>query len=273
MAAAARVAQQFIAARVLTKCGAPRGAAAAAAAALPNFYVTSCRRAASTGGGIAAADAARPDYYRVLGLQKDATADEVKAAFRALAKRHHPDVLASSAPGSGAGDLELFKLVNEAHSVLCDPALRRDYDAEKFSRATLLRRRNEGVRGPSSGAPAPGAIVQFTRSGAAGSSLTAEELAKLSPDAAFRASVARAQERARDTARFRGTLARANRAKVRARSRVCLFLRVAIFPTLFFLTTPPLQVDVLTESESFLSVATPYLVAIGIWGSAFLLFR
>jgi hypothetical protein len=160
----------------------------------------------ATTSGIDAPAAAQPDYYRVLGLKRTASSDEVKAAFRDLAKKHHPDVLAASS--TAVVDMEFFKLLNEAYKVLSDPLLRREYDSEKFSRATLLRMRNEGR----AAAGADGGIVQFSRS--AGGGLTAEELAKLSPDEAFQRSVERANERVRDNMRFRATLARANRAKV-----------------------------------------------------------
>jgi len=164
------------------------------------------RRTMATTSGVDAPAAAQPDYYRVLGLKRTASSDEVKAAFRDLAKKHHPDVLAASS--TAVVDMEFFKLLNEAYKVLSDPLLRREYDSEKFSRATLLRMRNEGR----AAAGADGGIVQFSRS--AGGGLTAEELAKLSPDEAFQRSVERANERVRDNMRFRATLARANRAKV-----------------------------------------------------------
>ena len=60
------------------------------------------------------------DYYHLLGLKKDASAEEVKAAFRRLAKQHHPDM-----PG---GNAEKFKEVNEAYQVLSDDKKRQQYD-------------------------------------------------------------------------------------------------------------------------------------------------
>jgi molecular chaperone DnaJ len=60
------------------------------------------------------------DYYEVLGVGKDASADEVKKAFRRLAVQHHPD--------KEGGDEAKFKEVNEAYEVLKDPSKRQRYD-------------------------------------------------------------------------------------------------------------------------------------------------
>lgn len=59
------------------------------------------------------------DYYKVLGVEKDASDTELKKAYRKLASEHHPD---------HNGDEEKFKKVNEAYSVLSDPQKRQDYD-------------------------------------------------------------------------------------------------------------------------------------------------
>ena len=63
------------------------------------------------------------DYYATLGVDRRAPADEVKAAFRALARKHHPDVN----PGDRAAE-QRFKEINEAYEVLGDPETRRKYD-------------------------------------------------------------------------------------------------------------------------------------------------
>ena len=63
------------------------------------------------------------DYYATLGVSRNAPPDEVKAAFRKLARKHHPDVN----PGDPAAE-ERFKTVNEAYEVLGNPDTRRQYD-------------------------------------------------------------------------------------------------------------------------------------------------
>ena len=66
---------------------------------------------------------AKRDYYEVLGLQKGATADQVKAAFRKLAKQHHPDSNHGDPGAEGK-----FKEINEAYEVLKDDQKRSAYD-------------------------------------------------------------------------------------------------------------------------------------------------
>src|SRR5438876_348794 len=67
--------------------------------------------------------AAAKDYYQVLGVPETATVDEIKKAFRRLAKQYHPDRNPDNAQAA-----ERFKEINEAQDVLSDPAKRKRYD-------------------------------------------------------------------------------------------------------------------------------------------------
>lgn len=71
---------------------------------------------------------AKRDYYEVLGVSKAASPEEVKSAYRRLARQYHPDVAKEDPKAAEAK----FKEISEAYEVLADPQKRRDYDQHGF---------------------------------------------------------------------------------------------------------------------------------------------
>src|ERR1700724_4091017 len=63
------------------------------------------------------------DFYSVLGVSSSASQDEIKKAYRKLAKKHHPDANAADPKAA-----ERFKEISEANNVLGDPEKRKQYD-------------------------------------------------------------------------------------------------------------------------------------------------
>src|ERR1700759_1703514 len=69
----------------------------------------------------------KKDYYEILGVKKSASADDIRKAFRKLARKYHPDVN----PGDKSAE-EKFKTLSEANDVLSDPKKRKIYDQVGF---------------------------------------------------------------------------------------------------------------------------------------------
>ncbi|WP_164918970.1 DnaJ domain-containing protein [Caproiciproducens sp. NJN-50] len=67
------------------------------------------------------------DYYEILGIDEHATQEQIKASYRTLAKKYHPDV--NDAPNAAA----FFRLIQEAYETLSNPAQRKEYDESNFN--------------------------------------------------------------------------------------------------------------------------------------------
>ena len=114
----------------------------------------------------------KKDYYEILGVKKSASADDIRKAFRKLARKYHPDVN----PGDKAAE-EKFKALSEANEVLSDPKKRKIYDQVGFysdnidaATAEAYARAGGGAAGPGAGFPgappgggAPGCKLRFRR--------------------------------------------------------------------------------------------------------------
>src|SRR4030095_11571020 len=87
------------------------------------------------------------DYYKILGVEKNATADEIKKAYRKLAVKLHPDLNPNDKEAQ-----KKFQEINEANEVLSDPEKSKKYDqygkdwkhAEQFEEARQQQRQRKG---------------------------------------------------------------------------------------------------------------------------------
>ena len=95
----------------------------------------------------------KKDYYEILGVKKSASADDIRKAFRKLARKYHPDVN----PGDKSAE-EKFKALSEANDVLSDPKKRKIYDqvgfySDNIDPATAEAYARAGSAGSTSGFP------------------------------------------------------------------------------------------------------------------------
>lgn len=105
------------------------------------------------------------DYYKILGLTKTATAKDIKAAYRKLARKYHPDLNPKDKEAK-----KNFQQINEANEVLSDPEKRKKFDqygtdwqhAEEFEKAKQNQQYSSGPRGQRfSGGQADGDFSEF----------------------------------------------------------------------------------------------------------------
>src|SRR6202000_3338548 len=87
------------------------------------------------------------DYYKILGVNKTATQDQIKSAYRKLARKYHPDVNPNDKEAH-----KKFQEINEANEVLSDPEKRKKYDAygenwqhaEQYEQARKAQQQQQG---------------------------------------------------------------------------------------------------------------------------------
>lgn len=77
------------------------------------------------------------DYYAILGLDRGASKDSVRLAYRRLARENHPDLVQHLGADASERAASLMRAINEAYHVLSDTRLRRDYDAGMLSSGLL----------------------------------------------------------------------------------------------------------------------------------------
>jgi len=94
------------------------------------------------------------DYYKILGVEKNASLDEIKLAYRRLAAKNHPDK---------GGDTQAFQKIQEAYNVLGDPQKKQQYDNPQKSMFDSPFGPFGGPGGPFGGHPFEDIINQFTR--------------------------------------------------------------------------------------------------------------
>jgi len=108
------------------------------------------------------------DYYKILGIEKTATAKDIKAAYRKLARKYHPDLNPNNKDATKS-----FQQINEANEVLSDPEKRKKYDeygkdwqhADQFENAKQYQEQSSNQRGARyTGAQSEGDFSDFFES-------------------------------------------------------------------------------------------------------------
>ena len=109
--------------------------------------------------------APKHDYYETLGVERKASVDEIRKAYRKLARKHHPDLN----PGDKSSE-DRFKNVQEAYDILSDPKKRQMYDQVGFYSENAFPGAGQGGPGPQPGPDFSGFDFSDYFSGAAGAS-------------------------------------------------------------------------------------------------------
>ena len=86
----------------------------------------------------------RWNYYQVLGVNRDATDEEIRRAYRKLAMEYHPD----RNPGREKWANQKFREINEAYEVLSNPQKRAAYDAPLYAQAQITHKPYRAARPP-----------------------------------------------------------------------------------------------------------------------------
>src|SRR5580765_6822771 len=108
----------------------------------------------------------KKDYYGILGVKKAATAEEIRKAFRKLARKYHPDVN----PGDKKSE-EKFKEISEANDVLSDSKKRKIYDQVGFYSDNIDPATAEAYARAGGAGGFPGQGAAYTRNSGAGAGI------------------------------------------------------------------------------------------------------